>query len=70
MKYLVYKIVNSKEEYKRAAKADNLCSFIWDYQQYLRGQWRYDGEDNIEKIYDTWFDMLNDNGININELYS
>ena len=71
MKYITYKLYTSRDDYKRAAKADDLCSFIWDYQQYLRGQWKYaEKPDDIDKIYDKWFEMLNENNINMDELYT
>ena len=71
LKYLTYRLYNIGEGYKRVAKADDAFSFIWEFQQYLRSQYKWgDPPDDIEKIYDKWFEKLNDNDINMDELYS
>jgi hypothetical protein len=70
IKYITYKLYNFRQEYKRSAQADNLCSFIWDYQQYLRGLNKYGPPTDIDEIYQKWFDMLDENGINLDEIYS
>lgn len=71
LKFLGYKIYTLGEEYKRSAKADDLCSFIWEFQQYLREQVRYaETPDDIDTIYARWFEELNDHNIDLEDIYS
>jgi len=73
----------SREDYgddmeflKRTMKATDLCSFIWDMQNFLMDLW--DGnreltEDQhklIDEIWKMWHDELSKKGIDLNELYS
>ena len=68
---LKFKLPKDREEYERANKALALCSFVWDFQGYLRAQQKYVEEpDDIEKIYATWFEMLGSNNIDMDELMS
>ncbi len=67
---------DDEEFLKRTLKATDLCSFIWDFQQYLRSIW--DGnreltEDQhklIDEIWERWHNELDDNGIKLEEIYS
>ena len=71
LKYITYRLANRSEEFKRATRADEMASFMWDFQQYLRGQWKYgDPPDDIEKIYDTWFEMMRESGFDLDALIS
>ena len=71
IKWLTYKITTSREEYMRATQADKLCGFIWEFQQYLRTQNKYaDPPDSIEIIYKKWFQMLQDEGVDLESIYS
>ena len=57
---------DTKEDMERALKADDTFSFIWDFQQYLRGQWKYGNPpDDIQVIYDKWFETLRDHSIDM-----
>ena len=67
---ITYNLPEEQEEYDRANKATDLCSFVWDFQQYLRDQWKYaEKPDEIDKIYEKWFEMKNDNGIDLEKIY-
>jgi len=56
-------------EWKRQAKAEDMAFFLWDFQQYLRAQNKYgDPPDEIETIYEKWFEMLSDHGIILDDL--
>jgi len=60
-----------EQELLRAAKSLDLCAFMWDFQRYLRSQARYgDPPDDIGKIYERWFEELDNQNINLNDLYS
>ena len=66
---LKFKLPRDQDAFNRASKAMALCSFVWDFQNYLRSQQKYALEpDDIEKIYSTWFEMLGDNDIDIDDL--
>lgn len=59
------------EYFRRLAAADNLCSFITDFQEYLRGQWKYSEKpDDIGRIYDRWFEIMSGNGVNMENIYT
>jgi len=67
---LKYKLPKDRADFERASKADDLCSFIWDFGQYLRGQEKWAEEpDDIGKIRDKWVEMLNDNNIDLDKLW-
>lgn len=59
------------DELKRIQKADDLCSCIWDIEEQLRKWYKHDerGAIPIDEIYETIFDIIEDNGIRIDELW-
>jgi len=67
---LEFDLPEEDDMFQRAAKATDLCSFIWEFQQYLRGQMKYgDPPDNIEKIVERWHSDLSEEGIDMEHLY-
>ena len=55
----------SKEEdsdrFELINNAEKMSSFIWAFQAYLRSEYKYkETPDNIEKIYESWFEYLNE----------
>lgn len=71
MSVLQFDLPEEREEFERATKATDLCSFIWDFEQYLRGQWKYDDPpDDINAIWNKWHELKNEEGINMDKLYS
>ena len=68
--FVTYKLYNLSDGYKRAARADDAFSFIWEFEQYLRGQYKWgDPADDIEKIYEKWFEVKDENDIDLDKLY-
>ena len=68
--FITYRLYSLGDSYKRAARADDAYSFIWDFQDYLRSQWKYaETPHNIDQIYEKWFEELNEHGINLDELW-
>ena len=67
---LIFDLPDDKQEFNLANSALDLCSFIWDFQQYLRGQWKYDGTDDIEKIYNKFSEIKENHNIDLDKLYS
>ena len=73
---LTFKLPEEQEEFNRCTHADNLCSFIWEFEQWLRREAKYvdlDGvkaEDYIDKIRDKWWEMKGEEGVNLDELWT
>ena len=66
---ITFNLPEDDYEYNLANSAGDMASFMWDFQQYLRSQWKYaDTPDDIEAIYNKWFEMLGDNNINLDKL--
>ena len=65
-----FNLPEEQEEYDRANKATALCSFIWDFEKYLRGQRKYGGTDDINTQWDKWHEMKGENDINLDAIYT
>ena len=71
-----FNLPEEREEHMRTVHADDLCSFIWDFQQYLRQIWKYENLDGktsqelINEIWEAWHDKLTENNIDIDSLWS
>ena len=60
-----------EEELKRLSKATDLCSAIFEFQNYLRG-W-YKNDDNkrtVEEVSEKFYGILDSKGIDLDEIYS
>lgn len=67
---LKFNLPDEQEDYDRCNAATSLCDFIWDFQQYLRSQWKYsETPDSIDVIYEKWFEELNNHNINLDDIY-
>ena len=56
-------------DYRRMSKVDDICSFMWEFQQYLRTQVKYaEKPDDAEAIYKKWFEMLHDEDLDMDKL--
>jgi len=68
---LEFNLPEDEQEHRRCVHATDLCSFIWDFQDYLRTQHKYaDPPEGIDKIYEKWFDLLGENDIHMDKLYT
>ena len=74
---LKYNLPEEDSEFKRAIHSDNLCAFIWDFEQKLRSKWKYPTKDMtdkqwevIEKIWNMWHDTKAEEIPNFNELWN
>ena len=66
-----FNLPEEEQEYKRCNSATDLCSFIWDFQNYLREQWKYrEAPADAYQIYQAFFEILQENNINLEEIYS
>lgn len=51
-------------QFRRIGASLNMALAMWDFQGYLRSQVKWgDPPDDIETIYEKWFETLNANGI-------
>jgi len=68
---LTYTLPDEEKDHLRAVRSLDLCLFIADFQEYLRGQHKHgDPPDDVGKIYERWFDELSGHGIDLDNLIS
>jgi hypothetical protein len=65
---LKYNLPEDEKEYSVAFHASNMAMALWDISQYLRHVDRQDTGDDIEKIRETFYDILNEYDINLDNL--
>jgi len=62
---LEFNLPEDSDEYKLITQSRDMYSALFDIREYLRGQYKYDGKDDIEKIYDKFYEILNDNNVSL-----
>ena len=67
---LIYNLPDDQSDYLQAVHADGMASALRDMNEYLRGQERYKGKDDIYKIRQAFIDILNENDVNLDILIS
>ena len=79
---LEFNLPEDQEEYNRANKARDLCSLLWNLEEMFRSSLREsENKDDIdetdiikyqtmEKVWDEYIKLKEENGINIDELYT
>lgn len=67
---LTFNLPEDQEDFARAAKVLDICSFIWEFEQYLRDQRKYEGKDDIDAIWDKWHELKADEGIELDKIYT
>lgn len=55
-------------EIKKATKIDDLVSALWDFDQWLRAEYKYNGNEAASRIREEFQARLSDYGINIEDL--
>jgi hypothetical protein len=55
-------------QYRHAFHAEDLAIALWEVSQYLRGVDKYNTGDDIEKIRENFYDILNSYDINLDNL--
>lgn len=64
------------EAHKRAVKSLDLCLALWDIEQYLRSQTKYNEQltqeayDALEKARKEYYEILGKHGVSLDELMS
>jgi hypothetical protein len=69
---LEFNLPEDQHEYDIAVKASAMYNALWDISQELRTLWKYSELDQkewemVERIRNKFFELLNDNEININK---
>ena len=65
---LTYNLPDDDTAYYQAVRAAYLASALWDISQYLRKVDRYETGDDIDKIRETFYDILTQYDINLDSL--
>lgn len=65
---LEYDLPDEEKLHLMAVRSFDLAMALWDVDQYLRKVDRHDTGDDIEKIRDTFYDILTAYDINLNKL--
>ena len=65
---ITYNLPEDNSAYHQANKSEDMASALWDISQYLRKVDRYDLPDDIEKIRETFYDILTQYDINLDNL--
>lgn len=56
-------------EFRRLSTSLDMALFMLDFQNYLRRQVKWGNPpDDIETIYETWYEMMNSMGISLEDL--
>lgn len=65
-------IITDELEIKRAMKANDCLSLLWDFNEYLRGLVKYneDLSEAADKIREHFLEEMHNNGISLEELWS
>ncbi len=68
---------DDREEHKRMLKSLDIMLVLWDYDNYLRGQLKYNEDgltdqqyEVLEKARSEFYDILNKHGVSFDELLS
>ena len=61
---------DAKIAHARAVAADDMASVLWDFDQYLRGEAKYKGDEVAEKIRDKLWEIMNEHGIDLDVLWT
>ena len=57
--------------YNKCLKANDMCEFLFEFYTYLRNQKKYNEEpDDIDKIFEKWFEIMNNINPSIHDLYT
>jgi len=65
---LKFNLPEERDLYKAAFHSSDMAMALWDISQYLRGVDKYNTGDDIEKIRESFCDILNTYDINLDNL--
>jgi len=64
LRYITYKLVTHKREYRLAAKADDMNIVLSEFRDYLYRKWKWEFDKDWD-VWDKYNEMLNNNGIDL-----
>ena len=67
---LKFNLPEERQEHLRAVKATDLCSILWDMDQWFRDEIKHNNKEHLQEARDKLGEFMYDNGINLNEIYS
>ena len=62
---LEFDLPEDRESFDNCNNADRLYAALDEIREYLRGQSKYDGTDDIDKIYDKFYEIIGSNNIEL-----
>ena len=65
---LTYTLPDEEKAFLRTTHSTNMALALWDISQYLRKVDKYDTGDDIEKIREEFYNILNSYDINLDNL--
>lgn len=65
---LQFDLPEERIEFKQATEAGSLASAIWDMDQWLRSKIKYEDCNELQCVRDQLYQILDDHGINIDEI--
>jgi hypothetical protein len=57
-----------RDDYKRCNQSLSMALAIWEYDQYLREQYKYQGVEDAYELRDKFREILTENGIDIDNI--
>lgn len=53
----------------RCLASDDLCGALYDFDQYLRNEIKYNGKDSLQSVRDHLYSILRDRDLNLTTLW-
>ena len=63
-------IIKDPKEIRRAVKATDALMVLWDFDQYLRGEYKYNDNEAAYELREKLSLLLDDHGVNLEDLLS
>lgn len=63
-------IIKDSEEIRRAVKATDTLMVLWDFDQYLRDEYKYNGNEAAYEMREKLSLLMDDHGVNLDDLLS
>jgi len=61
-------IIKDPKEIRRAVKATDALMVLWDFDQYLRGEYKYNDNEAAYELRERLSLLLDDHGVNLEDL--
>ncbi len=76
---LIFSLPEEQQDFDRCVKSSDLCAVIWEFtsnsrkrieREFKNNTENNDAFDGIERCFEHFYNLLEDRGINIDEIYS